>query len=142
MDASASIHIDLPPHEVFDFVIDASNDPRWRTGVVEAAYTSPGPPGMGSTGYDTVDNRGRRVTAEWEVYEFEAGSHTRWNLISGPIEGTGGYVCESDGDGTRFTLEAHVEPSGALRVLGPLFGLIGRRQNRRDVERLKELVES
>ncbi len=57
VDSSASIHIDRPPTDVFDFVMDVPNDATWRTGVVEAAYTSSGPTGVGSTGFDRVDAR-------------------------------------------------------------------------------------
>jgi len=141
MDSSASIQIDRPPTDVFDFVIDIPNDAKWRTGVVEAAYTSSGPPGVGSTGYDRIDANGRQMTAEWEVFDFLAGSHARWNLVSGPIAGTGGYICEPSGGGTRFTLEAHIKPTGYLRLMGPIFGLIGRRQTRRDAAALKRILE-
>jgi carbon monoxide dehydrogenase subunit G len=142
MDSSASIHIDRAPDEVFDFVMDVPNDARWRTGVVEAAFTSDGPVRVGSTGYDAVENGSKRMEATWEVVAFEPGAHARWNLTSGPIRGTGGYLCEPEGDGTRFTLEADVRGGGAYALLGPVFGIIGRRQNRRDVAGLKALLEA
>jgi hypothetical protein len=104
MDCSATIHIDRPPTDVFAFVMDVPNDARWRTGVVEAAFTVDGPPGVGATGFDRVEANGREVISEWEVFEFQPGSHARWNLTSGPISGTGGYICEPSGDGTAFTL--------------------------------------
>ena len=44
-------------------------------------------------------------------------------------------------DDTRFTLEAHVKPTGWYRLLGPIFGRIGLRQNLADVQRLKTLLE-
>ena len=53
-----------------------------------------------------------------------------------------GYICEQAGTGTRFTLEAHVKPAGWYRLLGPIVGMIGRRQNRSDVRKLKAILES
>lgn len=141
MNCSASIHIDRLPRDVFDFVMDVPNDAEWRTGVVEAAFTSGGPLAVGSTGYDRVDTNGRQMKSEWEVYEYQIGSHVKWNLVSGPIAGTAGYLCEAHGAGTRFTLEAHIKPVGLLRLMAPIFGLIGRRQNRRDVAKLKRILE-
>lgn len=142
MDASASMLIDRPTSEVYDFVMDVRNDARWRTGVVEAAFVGDGQLGVGTRGYDLVEGNGRSARADWEVYEFVPGKLARWNLTSGPIAGTGGYVCEPARNGTRFTLEADVEPTGALRFLGPVFAIVGRRQNRRDVRRLKRTLES
>jgi hypothetical protein len=56
--------------------------------------------------------------------------------------GSGGYVCEAIGDSTRFTLEANIKPTGPLRVLGPIFGMMVRRQISADVELLKTILES
>jgi hypothetical protein len=65
-----------------------------------------------------------------------------WEFIEGPFEGRGGYRIEPDGDATRFTLVADIEPSGAMKLLGPIFGRMGRKQNAADVETLKQILES
>ncbi|MDJ0924592.1 MAG: SRPBCC family protein [Acidimicrobiia bacterium] len=141
MNLSASIDIDRPSEEVFDYVKDVGHDVEWRTGVVEASVTSDGEPGVGSTGFDRIDNKGRKMVSEWKVVEWVPGSHFRWDLTSGPIKGIGGYICEPAGDRTRFTLEANVTPRGWFRLLGPIFGMIGRRQNQSDVAKLKQILE-
>ena len=142
MDLSASTRIARPPAEVFAYVMDVRHDVDWRTGVVEAAFTTDHELGVGSEGFDRVDANGRQMTSRWVVTEFVAGSHARWELVEGPISGTGGYICELAEGGTTFTLESHVQPTGAYRMLGPVFGWMGRRQNRADVDRLKQLLES
>lgn len=142
MDLSATIVIEQPTTEVFDYVMEVSHDAEWRTGVVEAGFTSDLPLGVGTTGFDRVATNGREMAAGWTVTEFEPGSHARWTLDSGPIKGTGGYICEGDGDNTRFTLEAHVTPTGFYRLIGPIFGVVGRRQNLADVRKLKTILEA
>lgn len=141
MDLSASTVIDRTAEEVFDYVMAVSHDSEWRTGVVEAGFSSDGPLRVGTTGYDHVESNGREMTAEWTVSEFEPGTLARWTLDTGPFEGTGGYICEGEGDRTRFTLEAKVRPTGWYRLLGPIFGRIGRRQNLSDVEKLRRILE-
>ena len=141
MDLSATIMIDRPAEEVFDYVMAVAHDAEWRTGVVEAGFTSDGPLGVGTTGFDRVEANGREMTAQWTVSEFEPREFARWTLDSGPIKGTGGYICEPQDDQTRFTLEAHVKPMGVYRLMGPVFGRIGRKQNQADVEKLKSLLE-
>jgi len=143
MNASASTYIDRPPADLFAYVMQVSNDANWRTGVVEAAFTTEPPVGVGSEGFDRVDANGRTMESRWQVFEWEPGSHARWDLVSGPITGTGGYICiPAEGSGTDFTLEADIRPTGFYRLLGPIFGLLGRRQNRADVARLKRILES
>jgi hypothetical protein len=141
MNSSATIVIDRPADEVFDYVMEVPHDAEWRTGVVEAAFTSDEPIGVGSTGFDRVEANGRQMVATWTVFEYEPGVLARWTLGSGPIRGSGGYICEQVGTGTRFTLEALVKPDGWYRLLGPTFGMIGRRQNRSDVQELKTILE-
>lgn len=142
MSQSATVIIDRPAAVVFDYVMDVAHDAEWRTGVVEAALTSGGTLGVGTTGFDRVEINGRYVSVTWTVYEYQPGVLARWTLDSGPIGGTGGYICEESEGGTRFTLEAHARPGGWYRLLGPLFSVIGRRQNLADVHRLKEIIEA
>lgn len=141
MNITATIDIARPAAEVFDFVMEVAHDSQWRSGVVEAGFTSDGPLGVGTSGFDRVSANGREMVATWTVFEYEAGVLARWTLDTGPIRGTGGYVCEQVGDATRFTLEAVVKPTGWYRLMGPIFGMIGRRQNQADVRRLKEILE-
>ena len=142
MDMSATVLIDRTAPEVFDYVCEIRNDANWRTGVVEAAMTSSEPMGVGSTGFDRGVARGKTVESGWRVTEFVAGSVARWDLVTGPYKGTGGYICEEAGGRTKFTLEADVRMGGFLALLGPLVAIIGRRQNRKDVEKLKAILES
>lgn len=142
MDQSATIVIERPPAVVFEYVMDIPNDAEWRTNIVEAAYTSDPPLGVGTTGFDRVSANGRDMIAAWTTVQYEPGVLARWTFDSGPVEGSGGYICEPAGEGTRFTLEVDVKPTGAMRFLGPLFGVMARRFNRDDVQKLKTILES
>ena len=57
-----------------------------------------------------------------------------------PMETT--YTWESQGEGrTRMTLRNRGEPKGFSKVLGPLMAAAMRRANRKDLARLKALLE-
>ncbi len=141
MDLSATIAIDRPAAEVFEYAADVSHDSRWRTGVVEAGFTSDPPLRVGSTGFDRGESNGRALSVDWTVIDLEPGASVRWRLDSGPIVGTGGYLCKAENGRTRFTLEALVTPAGWYRLIGPIFARVGRRQNEADVAKLKALLE-
>jgi hypothetical protein len=142
VDMSASIFIDRLPNEVFNYVVDVGHDVQWRTDVAEARYTSDGPVGVGTTGFDRIEANGREMVSEWTVVEHKPDSLVRWQLTAGPILGLGGYICASQSSGTLFTLESKAKPTGYFRLLGPVFGVIGRRQNRADVASLKSILEA
>jgi hypothetical protein len=138
---SATVFINPPARDVFGYVIDVPHDALWRTGVVEASFTSDGPVEVGSTGFDRINANSREMVSEWTISELEPGRLARWTLDGGPIRGFGGYICEQVGNDTEFTLEAVVTPVGACRLMGPVFRMIGRRQNRVDVQQLKQILE-
>ena len=138
MDLSAAAVINVPVDAIYRYVSDPANDVNWRTGVSESGLTTDPPMTLGSEGYVKAGNRLTR----WKVTAIEPGVSVDWDLTEGPYGGSGGYRLESVAGSTRFTLVADVEPRGFLRLLGPLFARMGRKQNRADVETLKKLLEA
>ena len=69
----AGITIAAPPEKVFAFVADLANLPRWQTGIVAAARTSPDPVGVGSTARVTREMAGHSLTVDLTVTDFEPG---------------------------------------------------------------------
>ena len=138
MDLSATTAIRAPAGAVYEYVSDPSNDVNWRTGVTESGLTTDPPLALGSEGYVKVGNQ----IGRWQVTAIEPGASVDWELTEGPYAGSGGYRLEEIGGSTQFTLVADVEPRGFLRLLGPLFGRLGRKQNQADVETLKNLLET
>jgi hypothetical protein len=61
----ATVVIDRPIEEVFDFLADGENDPKFSPRVLEIKKTTDGPPGVGTVygGYDLApEGEGTRVT--------------------------------------------------------------------------------
>ena len=138
MDLSATTIINAPAEAVYAYVSDPANDVHWRTGVTESGLTTEPPLGPDAEGFVKV---GEQI-GRWKVTSIEPGVSVDWDLTEGPYAGTGGYRLEDASGGTRFTLVADVEPQGFLRLLGPLFARMGRKQNQADVETLKGILEA
>ena len=138
MEMNATIMIDRPVDVVFAYVMDFTNDVHWRAGAPETGLRSDGPLGPGSIGY----TRAGDVEAEWRVVLYVQNEGAEWEITNGPFLGRGGYRVEPVAGGTQFTLVSDVEPAGAYKLLGPLFGWVGRRRNQADVEKLREILES
>ena len=73
-----SIHIDRPAEEVFAFVADAENNPRWRSYVVETAWLDDGPMRVGRQGRQVSKVLGRPMPVVAEIAEWDPPRHVAW----------------------------------------------------------------
>jgi uncharacterized protein YndB with AHSA1/START domain len=111
----ATVVIDRPIEEVFAFLADGENDPKFSSRVLEMAKTTDGPPGVGTVYASTVKDAGVKTKREFKLTEFEQPTRIRWveiskNLVMAP---EGGYDLEADGEGTRLTVFNVLEGHGA-----------------------------
>ena len=97
----ATVVIDRPIEEVFAFLADGENDPKFSTRVLEIEQTTEGPPGLGTIYASTVKDGGVKFKRQFKVTEFEAPTKIRWTEVStGPvITPEGGYDLAPAGEG-------------------------------------------
>jgi uncharacterized protein YndB with AHSA1/START domain len=135
------IFIDRPVEEVFDFVADERNEPRYNTQVRRAEKISEGPIGAGTQYRAEVVSGGRAVPMVIEVTAYERprrlASTTRMSSMD--IRYT--LTFEPVSEGTRMRWVGDVAPKGFLRLLAPLVAWMGRRQELRIWTGLKRLLE-
>jgi carbon monoxide dehydrogenase subunit G len=69
--AERTAEIAAPAEEVYAFLSDIANLPRWQSGVLKAEQTSPGPIAVGATA--TIERRvmGQKIGAELRVAQLE-----------------------------------------------------------------------
>lgn len=77
IEMAATVDIDRPAGEVFEFLSDMANNPRWQSGMRSCAWTSEPPIGVGSTYSQTATFLSKDIITEFEVVEFEPGSRIR-----------------------------------------------------------------
>jgi carbon monoxide dehydrogenase subunit G len=114
--------IDRPIDEVFAFLADGENDPKFSPRVLEIAKTTEGPPGVGTVFASTVKDAGMKTKREFELTEFEPPTRIRWAEISKNLitAREGGYDLAREGDGTRVTLYNVLEGHGPGKLIAPL----------------------
>jgi uncharacterized protein YndB with AHSA1/START domain len=118
----ATTLIDRPIEEVFAFLADGENDPKFSPRVLEIAKTTEGPPGVGTVYASTVKDAGVKTKREFKLTEFDPPTRIRWtetskNMITVP---EGGYDLAPEGEGTRVTLHNAFEGHGFGKLLVPL----------------------
>jgi hypothetical protein len=143
MQLSVNRVIDRPAPEVFAFVSDVSNNPRWQKGQVSCRWTSPPPVGIGSTYEQEARFLGRRVLSTFAVVEYEPGRSVTIQTVesSFPIR-VRRAVEPIDERRSRVVAEITGEPGGFFHLIAPLVRRLAQRSVDADYDRLKVLLES
>ncbi|TDB37826.1 MAG: hypothetical protein D9V44_07190 [Actinobacteria bacterium] len=140
MQSRASVFIDRPVHEVFAFVADLTNQPRWQTGVISATVVGGGPIGIGSRVRIASSYQGRSGESELEVTEFTPDDRIGFRTSS-PVRGHGSYAVRADGAGTRVSVSGSVQLEGIASLAGGIAEKMVEREMTRSLERLKAILE-
>ena len=143
MDLNARRDIDRPAAEVFAFVSDSSNNPRWQKGQLSCVWTSPPPIGVGSTYDQEARFLGRLVRNTFEVIEYQAGHAITIRSVEGSFPITVRRTVEPlSPKQSRVSAEISGEPGSIFSVAGPLLRRFAQRSVDADYDRLKLLLDS
>lgn len=143
MKLHASREIARPASEVFDFVADSSNNPRWQQGQRSCVWTSAPPIRVGSTYEQEARFLGRNVLTSFEVLELDPGRSITISSTAGSFPIRVRRSVEPLGpDRARVTAEITGDPGGFFRLAAPLVRRMAQRSVDGDYDRLKALLES
>ncbi len=135
-----SVSIDRPADVIFDYIADGTNNPRWRPSVLEVSVRS-GDGRDGTVWRQVVRGpAGKAADADYRVTRYEPPSVYGFEVIDGPMRGTGLYTLTDGDDGeTQVSFELTLKPRGAMRVLT---GFVLRQlvEELDDLDRLRELL--
>ena len=140
MKFSNTVVIQRPRREVFEFVADLENVPKWNHAIEETWKTSDGPIGVGTT-YLQVRTEPSRSEEALQVTEFESDRRFTVQGGLGPFEATLTYELEEVAGGTRLTNTAALEASGLVKLAAPLASGRIREAVAANLEVLKQLLE-
>lgn len=136
----ATVVIDRPIDQVFAFLADGENDPKFSARVIEIARTTDGPPGVGTVYASRVKDAGVTTKREFKLTEFDPPTRIRWaevskNLVVAP---EGGYDLAPAGDGTQLTFFNVLEGRG----LGVLIAGFALRSARKGAESFAQSIKA
>ena len=114
-----SVVVNKPRSEVFAFVADHENDPKWRPGVFDIKRASG--EGHGAVYRQGVKGpMGRRIPADFEVTAYEVNSHIAFRTLGGPVQPEGSYTFEDADGGTRITFSLSAHLRGPQKLMAPM----------------------
>jgi hypothetical protein len=138
------IIIERSIEEVFDFVADERNEPRYNPNMRLSEKISEGPIGVGTRFRAEMNMKGRRrpveMTVEFTAYERPRRLASTTHLST--MEIGGGLTFDPVADGTRMHWQWELRPRGLFKLLSPLMAALGRRQEQATWSNLKRLLEA
>ena len=138
-----SVQIARPATEVWDAIADYAFDLEWRGGLTEMTPDPPGPAQSGTRVHEVVVNSGRTYVADTEVTHIEPGESYRFagDGTIGRLRGGRAVRPAGDGSATVFTYTVDLEPKGRMRILRPVLGPMVRSNLKKDLRKLRSLLE-
>jgi len=131
-----SILIHRPIEEVFNFVADFENMPKWNYFVVNVAKTSAGPVGVGTT-YHQIRQSDEQ---DYKITVFEPNRAVAMHVTSG-TDLFMHFTFESDGSATRLT-DTWELATGLNRLLDGIARFRIKAAVAANLAKLKELLET
>jgi len=142
VDVQTEIVIDRPRERVATYTGDPSRAPEWYVNIESVEWKTPPPVAVGSRVAFIAHFLGRRLAYTYEIVELVPGERLVMRTAEGPFPMETTYTWETSGSGTRMTLRNRGEPSGFARLAAPILAAAMRRANRKDLARLKAILES
>jgi uncharacterized membrane protein len=137
VDVLTEIEIARPRDEVAAYAADPGNATAWYENIERVEQKTE------SRVAFVARFLGRRLAYTYEIVELVPGERLVMRTADGPFPMETTYTWADDGrGGTRMTLRNRGEPSGFAGVAAPLLAGAMRRANRKDLERLKRILEA
>ena len=143
VDVVTEIVVERPREEVAAYASDPANATAWYENVERVEWQTEPPVAVGSRVAFVARFLGRRLAYTYEIRELVPDERLVMSTADGPFPMETTYTWADDGHGgTRMTLGNRGEPSGFSKVAAPVLASAMRRANRKDLERLKRILES
>jgi uncharacterized membrane protein len=141
VDVVTDIVIDRPVDVVASYAADPTNAPHWYVNIKTVEWETTPPLALHSRVAFVAHFLGRRLAYTYEIVEYAPNRRLVMRTAQGPFPMETSYAWEAIGGATRMTLRNRGRPSGFAGWMAPMMVMAMRRANRKDLERLKSVLE-
>ena len=141
VDVASEIVIAAPRERVAAYAADPGNAPEWYENIESVEWRSEPPLSVGSRIAFVAHFLGRELAYTYEIVEFRPGELLVMRTSAGPFPMETHYSWQEAPGGTLMRLRNRGHPRGFSRLAAPLMARAMKRANRKDLARLKALLE-
>jgi carbon monoxide dehydrogenase subunit G len=139
----SSIQINRPRDEVFDFLSNVDNLPKWQSGVVESRRLTQGPVRVGFQYEETVKVGPWKLNAVCTITDLKTNERFAFQMSSsGPLDCDGRFDLQPVAGGTRLTISGIAQLKGIWRLMQPVLAGELRKETRIELSTIKLLLEA
>jgi len=142
VDVTVQRTIDRPREAVARFAMDPANDTRWITALHSVRKLTDGPLRPGTRVERVASFLGKRMEYVNEVVTHQPDARHVMRSVKAPFAMTITYEFEDAPAGTVARIRAEGDAAGFYRLAVPLLSAATRRSIEKDLDTLKELLET
>jgi uncharacterized protein YndB with AHSA1/START domain len=136
------ITINRPIEEVFAYVGNAGNGPKWQSALVEASRITKGPQGVGTQFKGVRKFMGSKMESVMHYTTYELNKKVVFKSDSGSMPFVQTFLFEPVAGGTRLTARLELQTSGLMGLAKPLIASGVKREVDENFGILKDLLEN
>ncbi|WP_349408934.1 SRPBCC family protein [Pseudalkalibacillus sp. SCS-8] len=133
--------INRPHDQVFSYIANFENNPKWQGGMVDARFTSQGPLGVGSTYEQVATFLGKEIKTTFKVVEYEENKRIKIESIKSTFPITVTRIVEPQTEGTKVTAIVEGDASKVFKIAQPFMKLMVKQSVKSDYKNLKKQLE-
>ena len=118
--AQRTVTVPRPVGEVFAFLADGLNNPKWRPEVTSISHVSGA--GVGTQYAQTMKGPGgRSIDGDYRLTTYDEPTRLEFEVTAGPARPTGSFVLrEVDPTTTEVTFTLDLTPRGLMKLATPM----------------------
>ncbi|WP_247043654.1 SRPBCC family protein [Arthrobacter rhizosphaerae] len=143
VDVHVETVINRPPDHVAAYAGNPDNAPEWYSNIKSVQWHTQPPMTVGSKLAFSARFLGRTLDYVYEIIELSPGQRLVMRTAQGPFPMQTTYAWTPEGQAsTRMVLRNTGSPAGFSKLAGAVMAPMMRRAMRKDLRKLKELLES